>query len=127
MYARGVSLTFRGEPKFSTWTGTVLTFFTIMLLTIFTAICTLKLVSREDPFLSANTLPRKDDHRVDLVALDYAFAVTQVDPKLGRVSIVHVQWPKGGDKIITPFEVVDCDELWETQGDKLSKSWQVLL
>ena len=111
MYARGVSLTFRGEPKFTTWTGTVLTFFTIVLLAIFTTICTLKLVSREDPFLSANTLPREDDQRVDLVALDYAFAVTQVDRKLGRVSIIHVQWPRGGDKIITPLKVVDCDEL----------------
>ena len=76
MYARGVSLTFQGEPKFSTWTGAVLTFLTIVLLTIFTSICTLKLVSREDPFLSANTLPREDNHRVDLIALDYAFAVT---------------------------------------------------
>ena len=93
----------------------------------FTAISTLKLVSHEDPFLSSNILPRHDDHELDLVTLDYAFAVTAIEPSLGRVSLFHVSWLRGKDKDITALDLIDCKEFFDMKGDgNLSKSWQVL-
>ena len=46
---------------------------------------TLKLVSKDDPFFS--TLSEQSDDTVYLGELNYMFAIENIDPRVGRVSM----------------------------------------
>ena len=63
------------KEKFSTWCGFIVTIFTFVLFIGFAVMSTQKLVSRSDPFLSTNTLPREENFTMNLDELGYVFAV----------------------------------------------------
>ena len=54
------------------------------------------------------TLPEDHDNEVDLAKLNYRFSISNIDQTKGVIKVNHVSWPKGGNKIKTPIEVVDC-------------------
>ncbi len=42
------------------------------------------------------------------------FAIQDVPPQVGKFKAYHVSWPSGtNEKIQTPIELVDCQELLE--------------
>ena len=70
-YSTEVKLTFQKEQKYKTWVGSSFTAITIVLFLGLAIIDTLKLVSREDNFLSTHTMIREETFAVDLVAIGY--------------------------------------------------------
>ena len=75
IYGQNISLTFKRKKEFNSWFGFCVTIVTFVLFIGFTIMSTQKLVSRSDPFLSTNTMPREDSFAMDLAELGYVFAV----------------------------------------------------
>ena len=54
--------------------------------------------------------------------LNYRFAISQIDPRLGRIVVNQVDWPSkfpgsgGVKKELVPIEMVECDNLREYEG-----------
>ena len=89
---------------------------------------TQKLVSRSDPFLSTNTLPREENFSVDLDMLGYVFAVQSIDEKAGTIEVWHTRWGQGQKKVAKQIETVDCIELLQSRDrSTFSKPWLLLL
>ena len=122
-YADSLTLTFKEQTHYTTWIGAFFSTLMFILFAGFASMKTLKLVSREDPFLSTHTGPRDDTFAADLKKLDYFFAVQQLDPRAGQIEVRHTEWGAGKDKIITPIELVDCTEMYKSkERDEFSKS-----
>ena len=67
-----------------------------------------KLFSREDPFLTKYTLQREDTFALNLVPLNFQFAVTKIDPRYGTIRAMHTAWGTGKPRVRTMIELVDC-------------------
>ena len=60
--------------------------------------------------------------------LDFFFAIEQVDPRASRIYAKHTQWDAGKDKIVTPLELVDCVEMYDSRDrNKFSKTELTIL
>ena len=91
-YSTEVKLTFQNEQKYKTWVGSTLSTITVVLFLGLAVMNTLKLVSREDNFLSTHTMIREDTFPIDLAAIGYQFAVTALDPRVGEIEVLHTAW-----------------------------------
>ena len=50
---------------------------------------------------------------IDLWNLDYMFAVSDIDPRVGRILVTQTSWDFSGEeskKVPTPIKMVDCEE-----------------
>ena len=128
IYMEEVALTFQKKKQFATWVGTFFTFITFGLFTGFTIMSTMKLVGRDDPFLSTSTMPREDSHAADLAKLGYVFAIQSLDPKAGSIEVKHTTWGQGKPKDVIDLELIDCGELYQSkEPSEFSTSWLKLL
>ena len=94
----------------------------------FTFMSTMKLVGRDDPFLSTSTMPREDSYAADLAKLGYVFAIRSMDPKAGSIEVYHTTWGQGKPKVLTRLELIDCGELLASkEPSEFSTSWLLLL
>ena len=59
-----------------------------------------------------------EDETIDLWALNFMFAVENVNPRFGRleVSQVHYELNESFTKKLKPITMVDCEELHAKQG-----------
>ena len=49
---------------------------------------------------------------IDLLGeLDYMFAISEIDPKIGRIEITQASWPSEGNKTYEPIPVLPCMEV----------------
>ena len=90
-YGTNLNFTFHGSDKFSTCVGTVITFFSLVLMISFTVNRSMKLVSKDDPFFSSLSMS-SDEEEIDLGNLKYMFALENIDPRIGRLVVEQVYW-----------------------------------
>lgn len=50
---------------------------------------------------------------MDLWKLGLNFAVEKVPANVGQVSVNHISWRAGEEKVVTPLELMNCEELVE--------------
>ena len=55
-----------------------------------------------------STTPRIDTFQFDLSELGYGVAIEAIDPRIGRVHMEQVFWPRGEPKSFLPIKLVDC-------------------
>ena len=85
IYGERPDLKFEGKSSYVTWVGAFFSFVTFILFSVFMAMRTMKLVSRDDPFLSMISRPSDDDTELlELSKLGYRFALEAIDPRVGR-------------------------------------------
>ena len=124
IFGQSVTFTFRKKPTFQTWGGACISCFVLTLFIAFCGVRTLKLYSASDPFFSMMTMAKEEVDPIDLAALDFMFAIEQVDPRVARVVVTHVQWGPGKneydestgdvlykDKQYKEIEMIDCMKL----------------
>lgn len=120
IFGETVKFTFRQKGSFQTWFGTFITCAVLTLFTAFAGVRTLKLFNAEDPFFSMMTMAEEKIDPIDLWALNFVFAVEDIDPRAGRIVVEHVKWGKAEgasqsdpyiSKIKTPIEMVNCTSL----------------
>ena len=84
----------------------------MLITTIFLLVQTRKLVLHEEPNLSST--PQVEDEAIDLWALNFMFAIKNLDPYYGTIEATQVTWNAnvGSEgKVEIPIKLVDCDEL----------------
>ena len=89
IFGESVKLTYQKKPTFQTWVGTCIS---CLVLTLFTAFCgvrTLKLFSASDPFFSMMTMAKEEQDPIDLWALNFMFAIEDIDPRAARITVDH--------------------------------------
>ena len=52
------------------------------------------------------------DQDIDLFQLNHFFAVQKLDPRVGRVEFLHVNWQTNGTKILTKLNLTDCSNYY---------------
>lgn len=96
----------------------------MILLIAFLTVRTGKLVSKTDPFFSMMTMAKDETEPIDLGAMNFIFAIEDIDPRAGRVVVKHTAWGPGKNKQEangklyvdsnrTTIEMVDCASLSE--------------
>ena len=117
LFGQGVSFTFGGESQYKTSIGATISLFCISLMIAFVSVRTSKLISREDPLLTATSIS-KDDSIIDLGGQGFMFAIQKPDPRIGVMQAIWTKksFEKLDMSIDLPFELVDCREL--LQGGK---------
>ena len=91
MYGAGVEFNFQGKNRFTTVIGSIMTFITILLFISFAAIRTLEFALQGDPFINMTSLIAEEES-IDLWDIDFVFAIEDLDPKVGRISVQQVSW-----------------------------------
>ncbi len=89
IFGESVKLTYQKRATFQTWVGT---FFSLIVLTMFLAffgVRTGKLVSATDPFFSMMTMAKEEIDPIDLWALNFIFAIEDIDPRAGHIIVEH--------------------------------------
>ena len=79
-----VNLTFEREEVFTTGIGLAVSIFSIVIMSLFAYTRTVKLFNRDDPLFAMSIEPY-DDTTIDLWALEFMFAVEDIDPRYGRL------------------------------------------
>ena len=112
-YGSPVELTFQNKSKYQTSLGATITLLLYFALLSFVGQRTMKLISANDPFFSM-TRQANDASQgpIDLWALGFMFAVENIDPRYGRITVTYHQWNRA-NSIATeiPIKMVDCQEL----------------
>ena len=89
IFGEQIEFTFNGDTRFKTWIGASISCFMCTFFIIFLALRTTKLVSNDDPFFSMTTMYSKDEV-IDLWAMDFMFAIEDIDPRVGRLIVEQV-------------------------------------
>ena len=92
MFGESVKLTFQKNDTYQTWIGTCITFLIGILFIAFFGVRTNKLVSATDPFFSMMTMAKEQTEPIDLWAMNYMFAIQDVDPRVGYIHAEQVTW-----------------------------------
>ena len=85
-------MSFKKSYTYQTWIGTGVTFLISILFISFLGVRTSKLVSATDPFFSMMTMAKEETDPIDLWALNYMFAIEDVDPRVGYINVDHTAW-----------------------------------
>ena len=103
---------FQSKSRFQTPIGGLISCLTLTLFTSFFVVCTIRLVSKSDPFFSMITIGCDMD-AVDLQQLQFFFAIEKPAPHLGRVNAYHTSWDNKTGKTKTDLELIDCAHYFE--------------
>ena len=116
IFGPDVALTFHGDRKFKSNFGGVASL--ICMCTVF-FIMVLKtkelLLGHEEAAHYMTETAADDSEPINLADLEFTFAVNQIDPRLGRVSVNQINWSLGASvawqkKEKTPIQMIDCNE-----------------
>ena len=88
------------EKVYTTRIGGCISIVCLIWLLLFSTQRTLKLVSKDDPYISMTTSAREPGPN-DLQALGFVFVVSNVDPSIGKIEVEHVHWDKAKAKVKT--------------------------
>ena len=88
------------EKVYTTRIGGVISILCLVWLVLFVTQRTVKLVSKDDPYISMTT-SAKEPGPNDLFALGFVFAVSNVEPSIGQIEVEHVNWDKSKIKVKT--------------------------
>ena len=95
IFGESVKLTFKKKDTYQTWIGTCVTFLIAILFISFLCVRTNKLVSATDPFFSMMTMAKEESEPIDLWAMNYIFAIEDIDPRAGSINVDSNAWGPG--------------------------------
>ena len=122
MFGEKVNFTFKSEKTYTTPIGAIMSIFCIVLLGSFFMTKIQKFLSQTDPFFSMTNQTLEDNQVVtDLWGLGFFFAIEKVRPEVGNIVATHKSWISGGEKVVTPLELMDCSELFMLQDGILNQ------
>ena len=86
IFGANVEFTFKGKRNFTTIVGALITSLMFAVFLSFMTVRTLKLFSKDDPFLSTMTMDA-EDKAINLWDLGFYFAIEQIDPRVGYIEV----------------------------------------
>ena len=107
LFGERAELTFRNKSHYSTWPGTIFSCAVMTLFLAFFVIRTIKIATGDDPFFSMTTMEQEGEI-IDLHLLDNFFAIEDLDPRVGRISVSLRSWGTETGKSKTNVDMVDC-------------------
>lgn len=110
-FGKPIRLSFRQKETFQTTYGGIVSTICATLMLVFLIARSYKLVSKEDPFFSTTIIASPKDFLFDLWELGFIFALSKVDPTVGRVEALITSVTPQDGKVTTPITLIDCKKL----------------
>ena len=112
VFGREVEFFFKGQQKFKTKCGCFVTAFIILSYLIIAGLKLTEFFGEIDPIKYVSETRQSMEDKLDLKELGFTFAVENIQPEIGRIELVQIDWDgKDGMKHETQIELIPCDEL----------------